>query len=760
MDRYEYKVKLDEMKSYLAEGKIEQAVEVADSVNWKKVKMVSALCLGGEIYEKAERYDDSKELLLTAYERSPIGRTIIYRLALVAVKSGNIKEAEDFYNEFVEIAPTDNMRYILKYQIGRIKGSSVEELIEILEEYKDRESSERWAYELAALYHKAGKAEQCVDLCDELILWYGEGKFVEKALELKMLYQPLTKEQEKKFRKMKQNRTGLVEVSPEEELRSGEILSEKRVIPEVQLPPPTFNTVNLQTELAENIKVIREATDQSIIDNSFKSIKELANTIPYLKLPEENEYEDDEKYGHIQTQEEIDGSLKIDFQEMLGEEYGGQMSLQMPDQPTFEQQITGQMSIDEVLREWEKTKQAAEAAMEVAEQKRLEASKARALREAEGIMNRLNDVIPQLEAGKTPLQLMEEEYTRKMEEDAVNGIEFDLAPSAVEVGNETPVELHEEEVSEDSEPEEISELEDVNVPEEAEVHEETEAVEEAEIAKEAEAVEENETAKEAEAVEEPEEPKKHRIINFLTEQQKDYFAYFLKVDGMEKQICAAMDSIVHREEMNRSVKDNIIIEGGRGSGKTVLALNLVKALRKENISVAGSVGKISAEALNNKNVLETVTKMYGGVLIVEKAGMMTKETAESLSLAMEGGTNGMLVILEDTSAGIKKALALSLALAGKFGMKISVPIFTIDELVHFAKSYAAEHGYEIDEIAVLALYNRISNIQKVDRATYIAEVKEIMDEAMDQASKGGIKKAFTKRKTADGKTIIREKDFE
>lgn len=741
MDRYEYKVKLDEMKSYLADGKIEQAVEVADSINWKKVKMVSALCLGGEVYEKAERYEESKDLLLNAYERSPIGRTIIYRLALVAVKSGNIDEAEDYYNEFVEVAPTDNMRYILKYQIGRIKGSSVENLIEILEEYKERESSERWSYELAALYHKAGKAEKCIELCDELILWYGEGRFVEKALELKMLYQPLSKEQEKKFRKMRQNRTGLVEVSPEEELRSGEILSEKRVIPEVQLPPPTFNTVNLQTELAENIRVIREATDQAMVDNSVKSIKELANTIPYLKLPEEKEYEEEEKYGHIQTQEEIDGSLKIDFQEMLGEEFGGQMSLQMPDQPTFEQQITGQMSIDDVLREWERTKQAAEAAMEAAQQKRLEASKARALREAEGIMNRLNDVLPQLEAGKTPLQLMEEEYTRKMEEDAVNGIEVDLVPPVAE----------KEELSSEGFVEEASLAKE-------EISGEEEIFGEEEISSEEEFSAKEETSGEEESSDR--EDKKHRVISFLTEQEKDIFAYFLKVDGMEKQICSAMDQIVHRKEDTRSVNDNLIIEGGRGCGKTVLALNMIKALRKENVAIAGSVGKISAEALNKKNVLETVTKMYGGILIIEKAGMMTQETAESLSLSMEGATNGMLVIMEDTSSEIKKALALSSALAAKFGVKISIPVFTIDELVHFAKSYANEFDYEIDEIAILALYNRISNIQKVDRATYIAEVKEIMDEAMENAKRGGLKKAFTKRKTADGKIIIREKDFE
>ena len=720
MDRYEYKRKLDEIRTCLSEGKIDEAVEIVDSMNWKKIRMVSALCLAGEVYEKAGRYDDSKEMLLTAYERSPIGRTIIYRLAIVAVKSGNMDEAEDYYNEFVEIAPTDNIRYILKYQIARARGASVAELISILEEYKERESSERWSYELATLYHKAGMAGKCVDICDELILWYGEGKYVEKALELKILYQPLTKEQEKKYRKMKQCRNGVLEVTPNEEILSGEILTESKFIPEVSAPSPTFNTINLQQELANNMKSIMEATEKETVSTHMEQIKELVNTIPYLHLSDEEETVDDEKFGHIETDEEIDGSLKIDFQEMLGEEQGGQMSLQVPEQPVFEKQITGQMSIEEVLMEWEKTKQAAQAALDMAEQKRLESAKARALKEAEGIMDRLNDVIPQLEAGKTPRQLMEEEYARKMEEDAKDGIEVELEES-----DETPIEDPVKETIEESK--EVSE-DDPRV----------DFVEE----------------------EDEEEKFEPRVISFLTDDQKEMFAYFLKVDGMEKQICQAMDGILHKDNKNKSTAANLLIEGGRGSGKTVLALDIIKALRTEMPNGSQKVGKIAAAALNQKNVLDVLGKISGGYLIIEKAGDISKETAEGLALAMEGYTEGATVIMEDTSAGLKKAMLQSASLAAKFDQKISIPVFTIDELVHFAKSYAEEAGYEIEEIATLALYNRISNIQKVDRATYIAEVKEIMDDAIANASKGGLKKAFMKKRTSEGKKIIHEKDFQ
>ena len=767
MDRYEYKLKLDDIRKKLSEGKIDEAVAIVDSINWRKVKMVSALCLAGEVYEKAERYEESKEMLREAYERSPIGRTIIYRLALVAVKSGDMDEAEEYYDEFVGIAPTDNMRYILKYQIARAKGASVGELISILEEFKERESSERWTYELATLYHKAGMAAKCVDLCDELILWYGEGKYVEKALELKMLYQPLTADQEKKFRRMKQNRSGKVEVTPGEELMSGEILSETRVIPQVETPSPTFNTVNLQQELAENMKKIMEATEKETVSTHMEQIKELVNTIPYLKIAEENApQEDDDKYGHIETDEEIDGSLKIDFQEMLAEEQGGQMSLQVPDQPSFEKQITGQMSIEEVLQEWEKTKQAAMAAMEVAEQKRLESAKARALKEAEGIMDRLQDVIPQLEAGKTPQQLMEEQYTRKLDVIPEDEIEYkESATMEIEEDSEETEAMTEE-------PEVVPETEELaEEPEsvfEAEgPEEETEAVSEAEeqeetidaVAKTEEAADEGFEKEKTKEPQDEEEQEKPRTITFLTEQQKEYFAYFLKVDGMEKQLCQTLDAMVHNGSRTNSSQGNLLIEGGRGSGKTALALDLIKALHTEQPNLGHKVGKIKASVLNQKNILDLMGKVNGGYLIIEKAGDLKKETAEGLALAMEGATGGLTVIMEDTSAGLKQALAQSQALAGKFDQKITIPVFTSDELVHFAKSYAQEAGYEIEEIAILALYKRISNIQKVDRATYVAEVKEIMDEAMDNASRGGFRKAFQKKRTEDGKIIIHEKDF-
>ncbi|MCR5374393.1 MAG: hypothetical protein K6E39_03350 [Lachnospiraceae bacterium] len=772
MDRYEHKLKMNEMRTALEEGRVEDACLIADSINYRKEKTVSMLCLIGEVYEKAERYEESKDALLCAYERSPIGRTILYRLAIVAVKSGNPEEAEEFYNEFVNIAPTDNLRYILKYQILKAKGASIAEMISVLEEYKERESSERWSYELATLYHKAGMTGKCVELCDEIVLWYGEGKYVEKALELKMTYQPLTPEQEKKYRKIRQKERGVVEVFPGEVLRSGDIITEKREIPEVTYNPEIYNTINLQQEIANNMQRIMEATAKDEVNNAKEKIKELVNTIPYLNLPQEEiDAMNAEKYGHIETDEEIDGSLMVDFREMFEEEHGGQLSLSFENKPEAERQITGQMSIQDVLDEWEKTKQAAKRSMEVAEAKRLESAKARALQEAEGIMDRLNDMTQKLSEGKTPRDLMEEEYARKAEVSEEEGIEVEL-----EEPEEEPrrgfIEVSEKRLDSLLESVMTKKIPDVTVEAEDAVQEEkplseepvAQAEEDIKLKEEIEQKVAIEKTKEITLPEEIEEDIRKELglereaITHFNQEQKNIFSYFAKVDGMEKQICQAMDAVIHKKDLDTSLTGNIIIEGGRGSGKTMLALDLIKALKNENV-VAGQkkVGKINADALNKTSIVDLFAKIHGGFLIIEKAGSMSKETLEGLTIAMEGPTDGTIIIMEDIRSGITKVINEAPLLANKFATKISIPVFTSDELVHFARSYGYENGYEMDEMAILALYNRISGIQKADRATYVTEVKAIMDDAMNKADRGSL---FKKRRDDNGYIIIREKDFE
>ena len=778
MDKYEYSLKLDQMKTFSAEGKYEDAADVADTVNWNKVKNVNVLVKVGEVYEKAGRYEDSREVLLNAYDNSPIGRTIIYRLAEVAIKMGDFDSAKEYYDEFVDIAPHDNQRYVLKYNIMKAEGASPKELISILEEFKDQEYTEEWAFELAYLYHKSGLVDKCIDSCDELILWFGDGPYVERALELKMLYQPLTKLQEEKYRKFRHTKEGKTVIDQEIMVRAGEFAHEQVVIPQVTLNQSKFNTINLQEEIAKGMQQIMEATEKETVVGTMDNIKKIVEEIPYLQLPKDDDAKE-KTDNYIETDEEIDGSLKINFQELLGEESDGQMSIVVDEKAALEKQITGQMTIAEVLEEWEKTMRAAETALQVAEQKKLESAKARALQEAENIMERLTDVLPKIEAGVTPKELLEEEYLQKIDESFEN--------------IETPEILEELEESERLETESLAEmikafnnakddLEEVEVAKEAEVAEESETAEESEIAEEpqdtdivegteepedAEASEEVCDVKEAEEVENTEESETAEDIkiNKLSEEQRKLFSYFVPVKGMEAQICDALSGLVkHLKEDHSSATGNLIIQGGSGCGKTALATCMIKALQQKCGKPNGKVGKIYASALNKKDLSQLLKKVAGGCLIIENAGELDRTTAVALSLLLEQDTSGLLVIMESSASEVKKALALDDSFGKKFTECISVPIFNNDELVTFAKSYAHELGYEIDELAVLALYNRISNIQRLDQATKLEEVKEIIDGAIENEGRIGLRKYFriltASRYTDDEQIVITEKDFE
>ena len=867
MDKYEYKLKLDQMKSLTAEGKYEEAAEIADTINWRKIKNINALVKVGEIYEKVGRYDESKDVLLTAYDKSPIGRMIIYRLAEVAVRTKSFDEAKEYYQEFVEIAPHDNLKYVLKYEISKAQGADIGTLIGILEELKEQEYSEEWAYELAYLYHKAGMSEKCIDACDELILWFGDGPYVERALELKMLYQPLTKQQEDKYRTFRQRHDGVVEVRPEDPLESGEIIPEPVQIKDVKMSAERFNTQNLQEELQRSMQEIMNATEKEAVNDTMDNIKKLVEDIPYLQIPSEKEEEpqEEEVYQHIETDEEIDNSLKSNFQEMLVDE-DGQMSLYMQGGRVAEPQVSGQMSIEDVLAEWEKTKRAAEAALQEAEQRKLESAKARALQEAEELLGRLADVIPMLDSGLTPKDLLNQKYLSKdgqpndsavsmvtnmnqflqqeidrlsdenaqMDEQlaavgaspvgdymANAGVAAeDAAQNVVAAGVQEL--MAEEELPEIAMPEGLDDIDnqwededfeelDAEVPQEnaASLAEHTaeqtkpEALAEADDTMEAgtsaedveaailaetarqmakESVEKEElpeielpgdldlgkeeTAEEIlPAIAEPEAFEVPDTIGKLSKELREIFTYFVPITGMEEQLCQALTGASqHLTKGATAGTGNMIIQGGSGSGKTVLATSMIKALQKETGKPNGKIGKIEASVLNQKDVAALLKKVAGGCLIIEKAGDLSRETALKLSLLLEQDTSGVLVIIEDTKHGIQKALSRDDGFAAKFSEKINIPIFTSDELVSFAKSYANELGYTIDEMGVLALYNSISNIEHADRETTLTEVKEIVDKAVAHSEKGGLKKAFSiitsRRYDEDDYIILREKDFD
>lgn len=866
MDKYEYKLKLDQMKSLTAEGKYEEAAEIADTINWRKIKNINALVKVGEIYEKVGRYDESKDVLLTAYDKSPIGRMIIYRLAEVAIKTKSFDEAKEYYQEFVEIAPHDNLKYVLKYEISKAQGADNGTLIGILEELKEQEYSEEWAYELAYLYHKAGMSEKCIDACDELILWFGDGPYVERALELKMLYQPLTKQQEDKYRTFRQRHDGVVEVRPEDQLESGEIVPEPVQIKDVKMSAERFNTQNLQEELQRSMQEIMNATEKEAVNDTMDNIKKLVEDIPYLQIPSEKEEvpQEEEVYQHIETDEEIDNSLKSNFQEMLVDE-DGQMSLYMQGGRVAEPQVSGQMSIEDVLADWEKTKRAAEAALQEAEQRKLESAKARALQEAEELLGRLADVIPMLDSGLTPKDLLDQKYLSKDGQPNDNAVSMvtnmnqflqqeidrlsdenaqmdeqlaavgaspvgdyianagvaaeDAAQNVVAAGVQEL--MAEEELPEIAMPEGLDDIDnqwededfeelDAEVPQEnvvsfaeytqeqtrPEMLEEADAADAGTSAEDVEAAILAETARQMakESVEKEElpeielpgdldlgkeetaeeilpaiaEPEAFEVpdtISKLSKELREIFTYFVPITGMEEQLCQALTGASqHLAKGATAGTGNMIIQGGSGSGKTVLATSMIKALQKETGKPNGKIGKIEASVLNQKDVAALLKKVAGGCLIIEKAGDLSRETALKLSLLLEQDTSGVLVIIEDTKHGIQKALSRDDGFAAKFSEKINIPIFTSDELVSFAKSYANELGYTIDEMGVLALYNSISNIEHADRETTLTEVKEIVDKAVAHSEKGGLKKAFSiitsRRYDEDDYIILREKDFD
>ena len=891
MDKYEYNLKLDQIKSLSSEENYVGAAEIADTINWNKIKNINTLVKAGEIYEKAERYDDARDILLMAYDRSPIGRMIIYRLAEVAIKMGDYDAATEYYDEFVEIAPHDDLRYVLKYSIKKGQGASYDELIEILEEFKEQEYTEEWAYELAYLYHKAGKTEKCIEACDELILWFGDGPYVERALELKMLYQPLTKDQEEKYRKFRFEHEGKTQIDAAEMTKAGELAHDTVTIPQVEVNQEKFNTVNLQKEIAKGMQQIIDAKEKGEVADTMDNIKKIVDEIPYLKLPKEEEEKSSlQDTQHIATDEEIDGSLKHNFQEMLGEDSDGQISMVMKEKTQLEHQITGQMSIQDVLDDWEKTRRAAEAALYEADQQKLESAKARALQEAGDIMERLNDVIPKLDAGVTPKELLEEQYLQSQSTTELPKIDFKPIiqnSNVVDAVKEEEFDNEIDEIEPEIEPEEFD-IPDEEFEEASEMDEDTKnisddipdisdeeyqdgsdeeyqdgSVEEYQDGSDEEyqdgsdeeyqdgSVEEyhNDQEKEAETMEEENDsvedteeyeqkdtidsddnvisrvqdaikkqvdekfnhvndfigeevskltadnPEIERKIEMaktrkipeiqipedlgideeaiveskkleqLTDEQKSIFSYFIPVKGMEDQLCRAYNGVMEHFAKKETAKTgNLIIQGAPGCGKTVLATSFIKVLQKGGEQPAGKIGKIDASALNKKDVQQLVRKVAGGCLIIERAGDINKSTAQSLSYIMEHDITGTLYILEDTSKGIKKALAADAEFAEKFTERISVPIFTNDELVSFALSYSSELGYKIDEMAILALHNRISNIERLDQATTLTEVKEIVDEAIDREAHGGLKKAISiltaKRYTEDDKIVLTENYFE
>ena len=792
MDKYEFQIKTEQLEKQLDRKNYETAAKIADSIDWRKVRNVGLLMEVAEAYEGCGRFEDCYEILNIAYDCAPLGRMIVYKMAEIAVRMEDYNEAVELYKEFVKIAPHDLGRYVLKYKIYKGRGAALEDQIAILEEYKSREYQEQWAYELAELYYQDGQLSKCVEECDDLILWFSEGEYVRKAMELKRKIQPLTASQEEKYRQM----------VGEERARSIEI---KTVNMEDK-----FNTVNLQAALAAGVQDYieeekhQEEQAEELTPEEPKAEAPQADAVPE-EAPEVREAQQFEDLDPDKLlREKKEPSEPVRPSGFLGQTDTGQITFD-PDESVVEKQITGQMSIKDVLNTWEEKKRETEAAIAEAAKRDEARKKERERLRATGQLPDLNIEVKQT-VPEEVLRLIEEIEGRYPYKVHVDPIERSAAPrqtvseakAAAEPKPEvTVVEKAEPEkpVETEKEPQEILEI--LEAPSEAETEEKSEGSVETvkepqEILEILEAPSEADTKNEqtrtiAEApmteTEETEpEPVEAESVSpmlddlekdleetvatlpsgQLSEEQKKLFAYFTSVRGMNQQLAALLEEDrMRKERRDDSLLGNIVITGESGNGKTTLAADIVKALQKQRRIKGAKMAKVPADNLNGKNVSGVIQKLGGGALLIEKAGALKTETAVQLSHAMTRRTGGLLVILEDEKDEIRKLFIRCESLGAKFTRTIDIPVFTNKELVAFGESYALEQECVLDEMAVLALYNRIGNNQTSDHLVNVAEVKEMVDEAIDRGGKKGLFGKVKKSRLDEfGHTILLEKDFE
>ena len=813
MDKYEYRLKAEQIEKLVKKKDYKTAAKIADTIDWRRVKNLSMLYIVAEIYEELERYEDCMEILNIAYDRAPVGRMLLYKMTETATKMHNFEDAISLYREFVKLAPHDQSRYILKYQIYRERGSKIEDQIKILREYKAHEYQEKWAYELAECYAKAGMTEECVRECDELILWFSEGEYVAKAMELKMQFEPLTAAQQAQYDRMLGN-SGAADIHEDD--------FEEQGVPTYNTDK--FSTVNLQAELAANLDELlqsdstieippltlpepetpskKEEVPQTEREEAEPEIRleELILEEPVGPETEEAEGEpkaEEEAEPEIELEEltlealpvepereEPEGELQTEVEEAEPEIELEELTLETPpaepeiklaeltletppaepetqepedlivpdlEAPEVEpiekpepEQPAGQMTIEDVLAEWENKKAETEAKIE-AEAGLVKARREKVRQETAELMKLIAGDTSRLPRDvKEILDEIDEESRQKKEgsgkpEEPLPQIE----PS-----------LEEEGIT----------LEELKLPEETKtrrpdgdsyarhkknrVSGDTAAMNMIQELEKSLATEVSEMAVNA---------------GHLTKEQARLFAYFTSVKGMSGQLAELFKGNVRPNRKNSS-NGNLVITGKRGNGKTTLAIDIVKALQKQNRIEGKKLAKISGRNLNTKDVQEVLGKVKGGALIIENAGALSDSALVALSLAMEGDTGGLLIILEDSAEAIQKIFYKNKNFSSKFDHTIDIPVFTNDELIAFAKSYALELNCTFDEFGVLALYDRIGSRQTLDHMVSVAEVKDIVDGAISHAEKRNVRHLFEKiaKKNVDefGNRILREEDFE
>ena len=726
MDKQEFRLKTEQMFEYMKQKSYKEALDIAESMEWKKVKNVAVLNAVSEVYEANGEYQKSRDILFLAYDRAPESKKIIYRLGTLALKMGELKEAMDCYEEFMTLAPKDPNGFIFKYKILKAKNAPLEEQIAVLEDFKKVEYIEKWAFELAGLYREAGMITECLEECDDLIIWFSEGKYIYKAMELKMQYKPLTPLQHEKY----MNRPGMKPVeAPKEE----EVATEEATVEETQV-----EAEEVAEEVSEELTPVEETPVAE--DKPTRSIEELVQSFQEAQkenaqmIQAELERVEQEK---AQTEAETEEVAEEEKEEILSDDVRRLME-----------------ELEAESAEIEAQKANPEAEESVTEEVVADEEESKPL---------LQKVVEQLAALDVNIQMpikaaetaVEEVASDEQEIEEIDEIEED---DGIKLGDTQSMALAAKALANAA----TVEIPQIDIPAEPVVP----------VTPVAPVVPPtpvslgtpSDTGFVVQGRYDLEAQSEIGLKAGLTEEQKKLFSYFVPVHGMSEQIVKVLhDDKACTSRYGTSRIGNVVIVGRKGSGKTVLAVDIVKAIQKSRRMKQGKVAIVKAESLNKKDVNEIVEKLHGGALVIEKASRLKRKTIEDLCEVMEGQTGELLVVLEDERKPIDRMLSEYPNFKKKFTSRIELPVFINDELVTFAQTYAKENGYKIDEMGILALYSEIDILQREDRVVTVTDVKNIIDDAIENASKPSLKKLFKKvtgrEKDESDRIILKEEDF-
>ena len=762
LDKEEFRIKLEEINKLVQLKDYKGAMSIVDSIDWRRVKNVRTLCVVGEIYAANKRYEDSKEIFLLAYNRASIGKNILYRLIEISLKMNDIEDAVEFFDEYKQVASNDNTQYILEYKIARAKNASLNEQIKILEEYKDREFTEKWSYELATLYYKAGDKERCLDLCNEIILWFSEGKYVTKTLDLKMRMGELTGAEREKFEQQfipklitPEEKKAMEEDASkngQEEAAEASEKPENKRIESIRLDERDLNSVeSLQEKISKGIRdIFNGKKKEDDLEENQTDEAEVENSIPEELIKTGNSVSEPENVPALEP--EIPG-VKPDFSNTIKMPElkipDSMKKIDIPQAPSISAPDITQEEIAEEKKNFdfdfnlEDTILAAASAQGIEIPKEPKADETAEMMEEETVGGEEEpQKVPRLEEE----EFLTEEDLQSAEEEFLNGPtsrtpEFNLPDSE----------------EEDFLGELLKEPADTLVKDEP-------VSDEPQLEKRA-LTEEEELEQLIASFQTGEETDPLDIVpreRELRDEEKKIFTYFVKVPGLEEQLIDTLCDVQLAAADKTSKTGNIIIMGGRECGKTRLISGLIPAICKELNIEASKVAYVFADQINDKDIPAIVKKLSGGFLVIENANQLNQQTVDMLDKAMEADTEGMIVIIEDEKIGMRKLIARFPKFAKKFTSMINIPVFTNDELVNFARVYTKENGYTIDQMGMLALYNLISTNQKEDEPMSVGAVKELIDAAI-MKSQGGIRKfkrnISKKRTDNDGFIVLYEKDF-